>query len=230
MVATPIPVSRVSRCSTSLGRPVRLFLTREESFLCVGNRPPHVLTLKAGVTEQGRLTALKLVGLSTGGAYPGAASAGYLVSDLYLCPNVLVEETEVCVNAGRARAFRAPGFPPGAWALEQMMDELAERLSLDPVALRLLNVPSVSQRRGGMPYTSTGLARCLREGAAAFGWEAARARPRAQGPLLRGVGVSGSVPFLAGGVRPCCAITQAPRCTRNSHRRARLGVRRRRCR
>jgi hypothetical protein len=114
------------------GRPVKLFLSREESFLCVGNRPPNLLTLKAGAKKDGTLTALQLTGLGTGGAYPEGTSAGYLVSDLYTCPNVKTEETSVYVNAGKARAFRAPGFPQGAWALEQTMDALARNIDVLP--------------------------------------------------------------------------------------------------
>jgi CO/xanthine dehydrogenase Mo-binding subunit len=172
------------------GRPVRCFVTRAESFLCVGNRPPNTLTLKAGVKKDGTLTALQLTGVGTSGAYPDGSGAGYLVTDLYSCPNVRTEETDVFIHAGKARAFRAPGFPQCAWALEQVMDELAVKLRMDPVDLRLQNVPTVSQRRNNMPYTSTGLARCLREGAEAFGWKAARATAHAGGPVARGVGVA----------------------------------------
>jgi xanthine dehydrogenase YagR molybdenum-binding subunit len=176
--------------SRQTGRPVKLFLSREESFLCVGNRPPNTLRMKAGAKKDGTLTALQLTGIGTGGAYPEGSDAGYLTSDLYLCPNVAIEEANVYVNAGKARAFRAPGFPQGAWALEQVMDALARKLGLDPLALRLKNVPKVSQRRGNLPYTSTGLAQCLQDGAKAFGWEEARRRPRGTGPLVRGVGVA----------------------------------------
>jgi xanthine dehydrogenase YagR molybdenum-binding subunit len=172
------------------GRPVRCFVTREESFLCVGNRPPNTLTLKAGAKKDGALTALQLTGVGTSGAYPDGSGAGYLVTDLYTCPNVRTEETDVFINAGKGRAFRAPGFPQCAWALEQVMDELAGKLGMDPVELRLRNVPTVSQRRNNMPFTSTGLARCLKEGAEAFGWKAARAAAPGRGPVVRGVGVA----------------------------------------
>ena len=70
------------------------------------------------------------------------------------------------------------------------MDALALKLGLDPLALRLKNVPKVSQRRGGIPYTSTGLAQCLQDGAKAFGWDEARKRARGTGPVVRGVGVA----------------------------------------
>jgi xanthine dehydrogenase YagR molybdenum-binding subunit len=172
------------------GRPVRCFVTREDSFLCVGNRPPNTLTLKAGAKKDGTLTAFHLTGIGTSGAYPDGSGAGYLVTDLYSCPNVRTEETDVFINAGKSRAFRAPGFPQCAWALEQVMDELAVKLNMDPIELRLRNVPAVSQRRKNTPFTSTGLARCLKEGAEAFGWKAARAAVRAKGPVVHGVGVA----------------------------------------
>ncbi len=172
------------------GRPVKLFLSREETFLCVGNRPPNRLTVRAGAKKDGTLVALEMKALGTGGAYPHMPTSAYLVTDLYACPNVAVEEDNVFTNTGPGRPFRAPGFPPCAWALEQTIDALAEKLRIDPVELRLKNVPSVSQQRGGVPYTSTGLAECLRRGAEAFGWKAARARARGRGHLRRGVGVA----------------------------------------
>jgi xanthine dehydrogenase YagR molybdenum-binding subunit len=179
------------------GRPVRLFLTREETYLCAGNRPANRITLKAGVQKDGTLTALELRNLGVEGAYPAGASVGYLVTNLYRCPNVRREEVSVHVNAGQARAFRAPGFPQGAWALEQMMDALAERIGMDPVDLRLRNVPD-RQQTDGIPFTSTGLARCLSEGAQAFGWKEARTRRRAGGRLRRGVGVAAGMWGYAG--------------------------------
>ncbi len=109
------------------GRPVRLFLTREETFLAVGNRPPSNMTVKAGVKKDGTLTALDFTVLGTGGAYTagGTSLVDWLARDLYTCPNVRTNSTDVFINAGPSRAFRAPGHPQGAWALEQMMDALA---------------------------------------------------------------------------------------------------------
>ncbi len=171
-------------------RPVKVTLTREESFLCVGNRPANIIKLKAGVKKDGTLTALELTNLGSGGAYPASSNVGYLVRDLYLCPNVHVDETNVFINAGTARAMRAPGFPQCAWALEQTMDALAEKIGVDPVEFRVNSIPTVSQVRNNMPFTSTGLKRCLLEGAKAFRWKEARERPRQDGPIRRGVGVA----------------------------------------
>lgn len=181
-------------------RPVKLFLSREETFRCVGNRPSNVMTLKAGIKKDGTLTALHLTNKGIVGAYPGWAGVGSQVTDLYLCPNVRVEETSVYINAGQERPFRAPGFPQCSWALEQALDALAEKIGMDPVELRLKNVPAVSQRSNNMPYTSTGLKQCLVEGAQAFGWKDARVKPRNdEGHLLRGVGMASCQWGWAGG-------------------------------
>jgi xanthine dehydrogenase YagR molybdenum-binding subunit len=172
------------------GLPVKCVLTREDSFLCVGNRPSNVITVRAGVKKDGTLTAIEARLAGPVGAYPSGSTSSYLVADLYQCPNVRTEETDIYINAGQARPFRAPGFPPCSWALEQTLDALAEKIGIDPVELRLKNIPTVSQLRKNRPYTSTGLAACLREGAKAFGWSEARKRPRTKGRVRRGIGVA----------------------------------------
>ncbi len=192
-------------------QPVKLFLTREETFLCVGNRPPNRMWVKAGAKKDGTLTALEMKVLGTGGAYPsgGASLVDWLARDLYACPNVRTEETDVFTNAGPARAFRAPGHPQGAWALEQTMDALAVAIGIDPVELRLRNIPAVSQaRKGQPPYTTTGLKQCLVEGAKAFGWEEVRRRARQTGPVVRGVGVAAGLWVAGGGGPPATVIVK----------------------
>jgi xanthine dehydrogenase YagR molybdenum-binding subunit len=180
-------------------RPVKLFLTREETLLVAGNRPGDTMRLKAGARRDGTLTALDFEGLGSGGAYSdnGTGILDWLVRDLYTCPNVRCVTTNVWIHAGEERAMRAPGHPQGSWALEQTMDALAEKLGLDPVELRLRNVPAVSQARGGIPYTTTGLRQCLDEGAKAFGWERARREAAAHrargGPVARGVGMGAAL-------------------------------------
>jgi len=186
------------------GRPVKLMLSREETLLAVGNRPDAKMTLKAGFKKDGTLTALQLTNIATCGAYSGSTGVGWQVSELYKCPNVLVSESTFYINAGRARAFRAPGFPACSWALEQMMDMIAQKIGMDPIELRLKNFAEVSQTRN-MPYTSDGLRECLTEGAKAFGWKEARAAAKSSGPIKRGFGVaagmwqggSGSPPYTA---------------------------------
>lgn len=190
-------------------RPVKLVLPREQTFLSVGNRPPARMTIKAGVKKDGTLTALQLTVRSTGGAYAsGSGGIDYVVRELYKCPNVRTEATNVYINAGPQRAMRAPGHPQGAWALEQMMDALADALKMDPVAFRLKNIPSTSQTRKDIPYSSHGLADCLREGAKTFGWEDARKRPPDTGSIRRGVGVAAGMWQGGAGGPPATVIVK----------------------
>lgn len=189
------------------GRPVKLFLPREDTFLAVGNRPANHLTVKLGATKDGTLTALEITSLGAAGAYPASAAATFMATELYSCPNVRARDETVFTHTGRARPMRAPGYPQCAWALEQAMDELALKLGMDPLALRLKNVPTVAQRRGMEPYSSTGLAECLRRGAEAFGWERARRRPPSRGTKRRGVGVAACFWGFSGGP-PSTAIVK----------------------
>jgi xanthine dehydrogenase YagR molybdenum-binding subunit len=170
-------------------RPVKAALTREESFLCVGNRPANTIRIKAGVKRDGTITAFDATFLGSGGAYPAGATSTYLVQALYRCANVRVEDNLVYTNAGPGRAFRAPGVPNCAWALEQMIDDLAEGIDMDPVEFRLQNFATVLQTND-TPYTSIGLGDCITQGAEAFGWAEARARSRGEGHLKRGVGMA----------------------------------------
>ncbi len=194
-------------------RPVKLFVNREDSYLVVGNRPPANMTLKAGVKKDGTLTALYFSGTGTGGAYPagGTSLVDWVVRDLYACPNVKTELTDVYINAGPARPMRAPGHPQGAWALEQMMDALAEAIKMDPVELRLKNIPTHSQARPGNPsYTSTGLRECLVEGAKAFDWQELRKKSAGskQGHVRRGIGMASALWFVGGGGPPSTVIVK----------------------
>ena len=195
-------------------RPVKLLLTREETYLAVGNRPPSNMTLKAGVTNDGTLTALEFSCIGTGGAYPagGTALVDWQIRDLYTCANVRTKCSDVYINAGPARPFRAPGHPQCSWALEQMLDALAEAIDMDPVELRLKNIPTVSQgREGNPPYTSTGLKACLEEGARSFGWPQSRRRleTRNQNSHIRkGVGMGASIWFVGGGGPPSTVIVK----------------------
>jgi len=193
------------------GRPVKMILSREETYLAVGNRPPSNMTLKAGVKKDGTLTALDFACTGTGGAYPagGTSLVDWQVRDLYACPNVRTTCTDVYINAGPSRPFRAPGHPQGSWALEQMLDALAEAIGMDPVDLRLKNIALYSQARDGQPaYTSSGFKDCLQEGARAFGWKQARQQIAAtgnRGMIRRGVGMAGGL-WVAGGGRPPSTI------------------------
>jgi xanthine dehydrogenase YagR molybdenum-binding subunit len=192
------------------GRPVKLFLGREESMLCMGNRPPMRARVKVGVKNDGTLTAIEMEGWGTGGAYSphGTGLLDWQIRDLYRCDNVRTVLQSYYVNAGEERPMRAPGHPQGSWMFEQALDTVAEKIGMDPVAIRLKNIPDVSQARGNIPYTSNGFRECLEEGAKAFGWEEARKRPKNDGPVVRGVGVAGCTWVVGGGGPPSTAIVK----------------------
>jgi len=184
-------------------RPVKMLLSREETFLCVGNRPANSMRLKAGAKKDGTITAFDFECSGPSGAYPagGVQLVDWLIRDLYLCDNVRTISRDVLINAGPARPFRAPGHPQGAWALEQMMDELADKLGMDPVEFRLRNIPQKSQAREDKPYTTDGLRQCLERGAEEFQWQEAlqQAREYNEGNeyIKRGVG-AGACLWIAG--------------------------------
>ncbi|MBI5570035.1 MAG: xanthine dehydrogenase family protein molybdopterin-binding subunit [Desulfomonile tiedjei] len=201
-----------SLLAKATGRPVKLFLSREETFLSTGNRPPSNMKLKAGVKKDGTLTALEFTCLGTGGAYQsgGISLVDWLIRDLYTCPNVRCECNDVFINAGCARPFRAPGHPQGSWALEQTLDALAEAIKMDPVDLRLKNIPLYSQARAGdPPYTTTGLKECIEKGAAAFGWKEARkklSQTKQEGHIRTGIGMGACLWFVGGGRPPSTIV------------------------
>ena len=194
------------------GKPVKLFHTREQTYLAMGNRPASTMSIKAGADAQGRLTGIEFKGLGASGAYSagGTSLLDWLAKDMYKCPNVRTELRDVYINAGPARPFRAPGYPQASWAVEQIMDELALKLDMDPIQLRLQNFASTSQGREGNPaYTTNGLKQCLDKGAEVFGWEqAGRAPVQAdkENYIRRGVGMAACNWFVGGGWPPSTVL------------------------
>ncbi len=195
-------------------RPVKMFLSREETYLAVGNRPPSNMKIKAGVKKDGTLTALEFTATGTGGAYPagGTSLLDFQVKDLYKCENVGTEVTDVYINAGPARPFRAPGHPQCSWALEQMMDSLANAIEMDPVEFRIKNLVNYSQSAEGNPvFTSNGLKECLEKGAAEFGWAESRKKAKEsseKGHVKRGVGMASCMWYVGGGWPPSTVIVK----------------------
>src|SRR5271163_2626902 len=114
--------------------PVKLMLDRRQEHI-VCNRPDSHQKLKIGAKQDGTLTAISLTSYGTAGVGTGAGTAGP-ATNMYKCPNLLTEEYDVFVNAGPGAAMRAPGHPQGCFALEQAIDEVAEKINMDPLAFR----------------------------------------------------------------------------------------------
>ena len=166
--------------SRQAGAPVRIVLDRREEHLDSGNRPATVQKLRMGAKRDGTLTAISLDTYGTAGVGLGAG-AGFIAQGLYSCENFAMSQSDVFIHAGPGSAMRAPGNVPGAFALEQAVDELAEKLGLDPLALRDKIDPSPVRREE------------RRLGAARFGWSRRRAPGADKGALKRGVGIAQSL-------------------------------------
>src|SRR5581483_7755846 len=160
------------------GRPVQLMLDRNAENLASGNRNATVQKLRLGARRDGTLTAIDVrIDLEQGAYSTGGEDSDVIGTylTLYKCANVRAEQTALATHLGPAVAFRAPGYAEGNFALESAIDELAERLGLDAVELRLRNYTSEDQREG-KPFTSPdSLRRCIARVTSAVDWP--RRRP-----------------------------------------------------
>src|SRR5438270_2521818 len=174
------PGAVAAHLSKKAGAPVRMFCDRKEEQWGTGNRPDAHMYVKAGASKDGTLQALKWISYGTAGVGTGAGSAGP-AQNMYDCPNLLVEEYDVFTNAGPGAAMRAPGHPQGCFALEQAIDELAEKLNMDSLALRDKIDESPARREE------------RRIGAQMSNWSARHKPGTDSGPIKRGLGVGQSV-------------------------------------
>jgi len=141
------------------GAPVKLMLNRHQEHLCTGNAPSALMTVRIGAAKDGTFTAVHHRSFGSAGVAPGAGTGGPANSLYANTPNLKVEEHDVFTNGGPAAPLRAPGHPQGAFALESAVDELAEKLGMDPLELRRKNESSPVRL---MQYDV---------GAKAIGWE-----------------------------------------------------------
>jgi xanthine dehydrogenase YagR molybdenum-binding subunit len=160
--------------------PVRLVLDREEEQLDSGNRPATWQHLRIGARRDGTLTAIALAEYGTAGVGVGAG-VGNFAQALYACPHFASAQNDVFINAGRGSAMRGPGNTPGAFAMEQAIDELADTLGLDPLILRERIDPSPVRREQ------------RRLGAERIGWDHRHKPGTDSGPIKRGLGVAQSL-------------------------------------
>jgi CO/xanthine dehydrogenase Mo-binding subunit len=188
-------------------RPVKVVLDRAEEHLVAGYRPPSRQRVRIGARQDGTLTFIEHEAWVVTGAYGGGGSIiGGPTKDLYACPNVRTVVWAVRANADAGRAFRAPGYVEGTFALEGAMDEVAARLGVDPLDLRLVNYAENSPARG-IPYTVKGLREAYESGAERFGWSARGEGGRVDGPWRRGWGLASQI-WGGGGGPPANAMVK----------------------
>jgi xanthine dehydrogenase YagR molybdenum-binding subunit len=173
-------------------RAVRLALGRPQLFGPVGGRPRTEQKLKLASSEDGRLTAITHDYLSdTSEIEDWAESCGSSSRMLYLCENVRTTGRLVKLNVGTPTFQRAPGHAPGSFALESSLDELACRLAMDPVELRLRN-DAERDPKEEKPWSSKSLRECFAAAGARFGWSRRTPQPRSmrEGDTLIGYGMA----------------------------------------
>jgi xanthine dehydrogenase YagR molybdenum-binding subunit len=161
------------------GAPVKLMLDRKQEHLCTGNAPSALITVKIGARKDGTLTAVHYKSWGSAGVAPGAGTAGPAGSLHGKNPNFKAEEYDVFTNAGPGAPLRAPGHSQGAYGIESAVDEIADKLGLDPLEVRKKNEASPVRMA---QYDL---------GAKEIGWERRNKKAGdAPGPRKRGIGMA----------------------------------------
>lgn len=178
-----------------LGRPVRVAMPRQHVFEMTGRRPMTRQRLRLSADATGILTGIThetITDQLDGEVF--FEPAGIATHSLYSAANRMVDHKVARVNKLLGVSMRAPGEGVGQLSLECAMDELAERLGMDPVELRLRNEPALHPETGA-PFSSRSLARCMRTGAERFGWAKRNRVPggRRDGEWLVGHGMAAAV-------------------------------------
>jgi xanthine dehydrogenase YagR molybdenum-binding subunit len=178
-----------------LGRPVKVAMTRPQLFHLTTHRTASEQRLRLAADPDGRLVAYGQDALVQTASFDQYVEPVMLAARmLYAAPNRLTRHRLAKLDLPRSDSMRAPGDAIGLMALECAMDELAERLNLDPVELRLRNDTQTDPERH-RPFASRHLAECLREGATRFGWNKRVAKPASvrDGRWLIGLGVASAI-------------------------------------
>src|SRR4051812_44263016 len=198
-----VPDPLAAAAALALKRPVRLAFQRNEDFLAANPAPGQLIDLELGATRDGTLTAVRgrVVGDHGGLGEMGVEGISAMLSaGPYRWPAHDITALGVVTNRVGAGAYRAPGAPPAAFAVETLMDRLAAELDLDPVDFRLRNV-LVAGDAGidGQEIVSFGARECL---------ERVREHPlwQRRNELPEGEGVGLALGFWPGGLEPAAAI------------------------
>jgi xanthine dehydrogenase YagR molybdenum-binding subunit len=175
-----------------LNRRVKVALTRQQLFHLTSHRSETVQRVRLGADATGKILAIGheawSANLPDADFYETAANQ---TRTLYAGANRMTAHRLASLNLPKAASMRAPGEAVGLLALEGAMDELAERLNMDPIALRIANEPSEDPEKH-IPFSSRHLVSCLKEGAKRFDWSRRQSTPGTvrEGRWLIGMGVA----------------------------------------
>jgi xanthine dehydrogenase YagR molybdenum-binding subunit len=194
-----------ARLAKAANAPVKLMLSRKEEHLVTGNRPSANAKVRAAAEPSGKFIAFDAETWGTGGAGQGAGFA--VPYPVYVFPNRRQRHRDVYINAGPQRAFRAPGHPQACFVTEMVIDELADRLRIDPLELRLRNLqpPDAS----GVDAPNRQWRKYFPMAAEKIGWSKRHPTGDATpGPIKRGLGCAANIWAGAGNpqTRAACEI------------------------
>ena len=173
-------------------RPVKVALTRPLTFNNTVHRPATIQRIRLGATPDGTITAIgheSWSGNLSGGKPEAAVQQTRL---LYAGANRMTQTRLAMLDLPEGNSMRAPGEAPGLMVLEIAMDEMAERIGIDPVEFRIRNDTQVDPEKPERRFSQRSLVECLRQGAAKFGWDKRIAKPGQvhEGRWLVGMGVA----------------------------------------
>jgi xanthine dehydrogenase YagR molybdenum-binding subunit len=177
-----------------LQRTVKIALTRQQIFNHTSHRSATIQRLRLGAKPDGTLTSIAHETFVSN--LPGKTffePVGLATTMLYAAPHRKIRHRMAELDITESASMRAPGEAVGMLALECAMDELAEKLDMDPIELRIKNEP-LKNPEDGTPYSARKLIDCMREGASLFGWNK-RKKPgqMREGNLLIGIGMAAAV-------------------------------------
>ena len=174
------------------GRPVKVTLQRPLMINNTTHRPATRQRIRIGADKQGKITAIAHE--SGSGDLPGGGPETAVAQTklLYAGANRLTSMRLAVLDLPEGNAMRAPGEAPGLMALEVAMDEMAEKLGMDPVEFRIINDTQVDPEKPERKFSQRQLIECLRMGADKFGWSRRNPKPRSvrDGRWLVGMGVA----------------------------------------
>ena len=174
------------------GRPVKVALQRPLIINNTTHRPATIQRIRLGATTDGKLTAIGHESWSGDLKGGGPETAVGQTRLLYAAPNRMTAMRLAVLDLPEGNAMRAPGEAPGLMALEIAIDEMAEKLGIDPVAFRILNDTQVDPEKPERPFSQRRLNECLTMGAEKFGWKDRSPKPglTRDGRWLVGTGVA----------------------------------------
>lgn len=190
--ATGAHVILTALAAQKLARPVKTVLSREQVLTDVGHRSETVQKIELAARRDGTITALRhdvTSHTSLNDEFPEPASVSTRM--LYNISNYATTHDLIRLNVMKPAWMRAPGEAPGQFAMESSLDELAYKLAMDPVELRIKNDAKTNLDRK-KPFSSKHLVECYRQGAERFGWNGRIMKPRQhrQGRTLLGSGMA----------------------------------------